>query len=132
MNVYVLDTHVLVWYLDDDPRLSRRVRRILELEVEDVILVIPTIVLAEIKHLFAKKRIGISFNRVNDALREDHRVRIHLFDFSCVEVLNTEFDLHDGMIVATAILFRDSLNKDTAVITKDEKIIKSGIIKTIW
>ncbi len=132
MNVYVLDTHVLVWYLDDDPRLSRRVRRILELEVEDVILVIPTIVLAEIKHLFAKKRIGISFNRVNDALREDHRVRIHPFDFSCVEVLNTEFDLHDGMIVATAILFRDSLNKDTAVITKDEKIIKSGIIKTIW
>lgn len=130
MNVYVLDTHVLVWYLDNDPRLSKKVRRILELS--DVIFVIPTIVLAEIKYLFAKKRIGISFNKVNESIREDPRVRIHPFDFSCVEVLNTGFDLHDGMIVASAILFRDSFDKNTAIITKDDKIRKSGIVKTIW
>jgi len=130
MNVYVLDTHALVWYLDNDERLSRRVRKILE--KEDVVLVIPTIVLAEIKYLFSKKRIGLSFTRVNDALRQDYRVRIHPFDFSCVEALNTEFDLHDGMIVATAMLFRDNFNKNTAIVTKDEKIRKSGIIKTIW
>jgi PIN domain nuclease of toxin-antitoxin system len=130
MNVYVLDTHVLVWYLDNDTKLPKRIQKILD--SEDAIFVIPTIVLAEIKYLFAKKRIGISFAKVIDALREDSRVRIHPFDFSCVELLNTEFDLHDGMIVATAILFRDNFNKNTFLITKDEKIRKSGLIKTIW
>ena len=111
-------------------QVAKRTREILN--SPNSILVISTIVLAEIKYLFSRKKIGISFNRVMDSLREDPRVRIFSFDLSCVEVMDTGLDLHDTMIVATAKIFRNNIDPKTFIITKDQAIIDSRIAKTIW
>jgi PIN domain nuclease of toxin-antitoxin system len=55
MKIYVVDTHALAWYLDDDPRLGSQAE--LVLDNDDVRLIIPAIVLAEIKYLAHKNRL---------------------------------------------------------------------------
>ncbi|MCL6642560.1 MAG: PIN domain-containing protein, partial [Candidatus Bipolaricaulota bacterium] len=54
--IYVLDTHTLVWFLEANRRLGKRAKSVLL--KADTEIVIPAIVLAESKFLFAKKRIG--------------------------------------------------------------------------
>ena len=46
---YLVDTHALVWFLDGDRRLSQDARALLRDESNP--LVVPTIVLAEVKYL---------------------------------------------------------------------------------
>ena len=130
MTTYVVDTHALVWYLAADRRLSAVARAILE--NEHAVLVIPTIVLAELRHLIAKKRVNTHFDAVLTELRRDRRVIIHTFDLTCVERLDPRLDLHDGAIVATAIARRDLLGEDVALITRDAEIRQSGLVRTVW
>lgn len=49
-----------------------------------------------------------------------------------VDKLPTTLGIHDAIIVATALVFRDILNESTAIITKDEAIAKSGLVATVW
>lgn len=130
MSTFVIDTHALVWYLDKDKKLSKNAEKVLD--SVNVTLVIPTIVLAEIKYLFNKRRISISFEDVVQAVESDRRCIIYPFDLSCVENLDERFDLHDGIIVATGIVFRDSMDPAAKIITRDTLIKKSGIIDTLW
>jgi len=52
MNHYVIDTHALVWFLEQSPKLGNNARNAF-LDT-DSILIIPTIVLAKIKFLLIK------------------------------------------------------------------------------
>lgn len=54
MRTFVVDTHALVWFLARDARLSERARTVLQDPA--VRLIIPAIVLAEIKYLGSKGR----------------------------------------------------------------------------
>jgi hypothetical protein len=50
-----------------------------------------------------------------------------------ISILPTELEIHDAIIVATGLFFKDrSFSEDVALITKDEEIISSKLIKTIW
>lgn len=40
--------------------------------------------------------------------------------------------MHDGIIVATGLMFRDSVNEDVRLITRDRRIRDSGLIQTVW
>ena len=42
------------------------------------------------------------------------------------EKIKPMLEMHDRLIVATAILY------DAEIITKDKQIIEAGVIKTIW
>ncbi|MDI6794368.1 MAG: PIN domain-containing protein [bacterium] len=130
MSTYIVDTHALVWYFDEDKRLSKRAERILD-ETE-VTLIIPTVVLAEVKYLFKKKRISISFDQVVEEVEEDTRCIVYPFDFACVEALDDRLNLHDGVIVATGVVYRDLVDSSTKIITRDKAIKESDIIETIW
>lgn len=130
MSTFVVDTHALVWYLDKDKKLSKNAE--IALDSANAILVIPTIVLAEVKHLFRKRRISISFEDVMHAIENDKRCIIYPFDLSCVEYLDERLDLHDGIIVATGVIFHDSVDQFTKIITRDIAIKQSGLINTLW
>ena len=45
---YVTDTHSLVWYFTDDARLSIKALKAFEQTTEEGIMIVPSIVLAEI------------------------------------------------------------------------------------
>ena len=130
MSAFVVDTHALIWYLENDPVLPYQVRKIME--SEGTVLIIPTVVLAEIKHLFSRKRVKVSFDAVMDSVAGDDRIIIHPFDLACVEEMDTELDLHDAMIVSTATALEGGVCHDISVITKDRKIRESGLVSVVW
>ena len=41
-------------------------------------------------------------------------------------------DIHDAVIVATALVYRDILHEPVAVITKNGEITRVGLINTVW
>jgi len=59
-------------------------------------------------------------------------VVVYPLDEQVVDKLPTALDIHDGIIVATALVYRDVLRHEVAVVTKDEMIAVSGLIEIIW
>lgn len=54
------------------------------------------------------------------------------FDETVLELMPAEMEMHDAIICATAIAWRDIMIEETAVITKDRNIRASGVIRTVW
>ena len=44
----------------------------------------------------------------------------------------TGLNIHDAIIVATALVYRDILQESVTVITKNGEITHSGLIETVW
>jgi PIN domain nuclease of toxin-antitoxin system len=127
---YVVDTHALVWFLEGNPRLSMAARNALSDPTAQV--VVPTIVLAEITFLYARHRITIDLPHVLAHMASAANCLVYPLDGAVVDHLPTTLNIHDAIIVATAIVFRDVLNESTAVATKDADITASGLINVLW
>jgi len=93
MKTYVADTHSLIWYLQDNPRLSHR-GRLLFSQADDgkASIVVPTIVLVEMTYLAEKKRIANALVKAAlNLLREtSENYRLALLDLAVVEVLEQD------------------------------------------
>jgi predicted nucleic acid-binding protein len=127
---YVVDTHTLVRFLEGNPRLSMAARNALIDRTAQV--VIPTIVLAEITFLYTRHRITIDLPHVLAHTASTANCLVYPLDGAVVERLPTTLNIHDAIIVATALVFRDVLSEDTAVVTKDADITASGLINVLW
>ncbi|MCD4766357.1 MAG: PIN domain-containing protein [Methanosarcinales archaeon] len=131
MTQYIVDTHGLVWFLEKSQKLGEKAREALLDEGSN--LIIPSIVLAEIKYLFGKNRFSTSLDHVFQTIKEDPRCIVQPLDMDVISMLPTELEIHDAIIVATALFLKDkSFSDDVALITRDEEIINSKLIKTIW
>jgi len=127
---YIVDTHAIVWFLEGDTRLSKAAYNALsDINAQ---LVVPTMVLVEITFLYAKHRITISLAEVLTYITSAENCVIYPLDETVVDHIPTSLDIHDAIIVATALIFRDVLEENTAVITKDGKIGTSGLVNVIW
>lgn len=128
--LYVADTHSIIWFLTNDDRLGKKAKEILERADEGkAIIIIPTIVLAELVFVSEKKDAAIEFKSVLDKIHESSNYIHYNLDMKVIsEIANLKQipEMHDRVITATA-----KLNKST-LITKDEDIIESGIIETLW
>jgi len=75
---FVLDTHTLVWFLEDAPQLPKAIRAILKDRHHK--LVIPSIILAELKFLAAKGKTAVSVAQVLAAMERDSRCVVYPLD----------------------------------------------------
>jgi PIN domain nuclease of toxin-antitoxin system len=126
---YVTDTHPLVWYFTVSPRLSKRALNVFEKTVEEGVIFIPTVVLAEIMYISKKGRIPISFSETVEKIVHSDNYEITPLDLDILNIadkIDYDMEMHDRIIVATAIFY------DVPVITKDEVIKKSGKCHVIW
>src|SRR5688572_28068790 len=123
--IYVPDTHALVWFLEDDPRLSPAAD--VALQDPTVNFVVPTIVLVEIQFLYAKQRTTIDLETVYRELLNTPNFAVHSLDEEIVALIPTDLNIHDSIIVATALYYRDIRQEPTALITKDGPITNSGL-----
>ena len=126
---YVTDTHSLVWYFTDDVRLGRKALKAFEQTTEEGIMIVPSIVLAEIMFIAKKGRITLTFEETLEKIEEYDNYSIAPLDEDILKEANrieADLEMHDRLIVATALFYK------TELITKDAGIQESGIIKTIW
>lgn len=127
---YVVDMHVLVWFLEGSSRLGMAARAALSNAASAV--VISTIVLAEITFLYARHRIAIDLSNVLDYIVSAANCVVYPLGGAVIERLPTTFNIHDAIIVATALMFQDVLNERPPAITKDADITAAGLADVLW
>jgi len=114
---YVTDTHSMVWYLLEDPRLSKKVLEIFEESANKSIIFIPTIVLAEMMFISEKGKVKISFKETLEEIENCEKFEIISLDLYIIRMaskLEYDLEMHNRLIVATALYF------DTPLLTSDE------------
>ena len=126
---YIIDTHILIWFLDRNKRLRSHHHRILTDKNNNFIL--SAIVLAEIKHLISLKRINIGFEEVIDYLSESENCIIYPVDEDVVERMPEGLNIHDALIVATGLVYKNILGQDVIMLTEDEEIIKTAVLPVV-
>jgi len=116
--------------LTENNSLSNKAQKIFE-EVESGqgVIVVPTIVLAELSYICEKKNIEDRFFAIIEKITESTNYMIYNLDLATIlECRNIKKipEMHDKIIVATAKILNAS------IITKDEEITNSGYAKVIW
>ena len=130
MDEYIVDTHALIWYFSDSPRLGDRARSVFTRgDSGETILYIPSIALAELYYANVKNGSPIDFDEMYRTLNESDQF---LFvDFVESDVLEFGADskvteMHDRMIVGVARRLKAPL------ITIDKNITQSGLVEIVW
>jgi PIN domain nuclease of toxin-antitoxin system len=127
---FVTDTHALLWWFIDSPKLSPKSAEILQgCENGENIIFIPSIVIAEAFSIFEKKRIFFDFKKLFKNIDESDNFVLIPLDYPILRKMIDVRDipeLHDKIIVSTALYLTLPL------ITKDKTIQKLPYIKTIW
>lgn len=130
MMYYVTDAHGLVWHLTEDKRLGKNALMIFDkADKGKEIVIVPTIALAEIIHICEKKKENLEIKSVIDKIKNSLNYMPYNLDMKVLErviALKNIPEMHDRIIIAISLLTNATL------ITKDEEIIKSKIVKTIW
>jgi predicted nucleic acid-binding protein len=126
---HLTDTHSIVWYFTDDPRLSRRALEVFEKTIKEGAIIIPTVVLAEIMYIAGKGKITLTFVETLQKIDSYENFIVPALDLEILKVaekIKLNLEMHDKLIAATTLYYNASL------ITRDPLITKSGACTTIW
>jgi len=124
----VVDTHAFAGYLTDSlPSRPDRIFR--DSESEECTIVIPSVAVAELIYVFEKTGTKSKIWDMFDRLDSSPSLNIYVLDEEVLKIVpDIELkELHDRIIVATCRLI-----KAKGLITKDEEITRSRIVRTIW
>ncbi|HAZ47961.1 MAG TPA: PIN domain nuclease [Cyanobacteria bacterium UBA11369] len=133
MPDYVTDTHALIWYLEDSPRLGTNASQIFTAcEQGELVIWVPTICLVEIIYLQERNRISLELKERFLAELQAGNSGLVLADLTAEVIEAVEQvprdvvpDMPDRIIVATAL----SLN--LPLITRDARI-RMADVNTVW
>jgi PIN domain nuclease of toxin-antitoxin system len=117
LPLYVTDSHSLIWYLLDSPKLSFNANKVFK-KIEDgkAQLLIPAIVVAEIIYIVQSGKVQADLDIL--LLRVQESI--------CLKEQTEIPEMHDRFIVCEALL-----NK-AKIITKDKVVKDSGVVEVVW
>ena len=127
MSTYVVDTHALVWYLADDPRLGAQAEAVLN--DPEVTLIIPAIALAEIKDLANKGRFAHTLEDVLTVIGTNTRCLVWPINLNVVRAAPLQLDIHDSLIVGVALVQPVPID---GLLTCDQAITEAGLVSVVW
>jgi len=127
---FVTDTHALLWWFVDSPKISPKTSEIFEkCEQGENIIFIPSIVIAEALSIFEKKRVSFDFKKLFKKINESENFVLIPLDYPILQKmveLKDITELHDKIIVSTARYL------NFPIITKDSVLQNLTYIKTVW
>lgn len=126
----VTDTHPWIWFLTANSRLSSKAKS--AFSDPSNIIIIPSIVMMEIKYLYQHKRITLSFEEVMQQVETCENIFLYPLDISIVTIAPTSLDIHDAIIVGTAIQLADDFGQTASLVTVDKAISASNLVPVIW
>lgn len=128
---YVTDTHSIVWYMTDDPKLSIEAKEIFKIVDSGLDYIhIPCIVFFELLYLVEKKKIVVEFNDFVNLTSSSKNYKVEPLCLPIIEKSRTIPrrripDPWDRLIAAT------SLHLGFPLITRDRSLQGMGF-NTIW
>ena len=125
--MYVLDTHAWIYYLLN--KLPKELDNIFaSVEKYNDVMFVPTIVLNECIHIIDSGKISMDYEELFSKFDAGYNFIVVPLDLEITKIVPRIklSELHDRIIVATA----KTLN--ATLITKDEEIVKSKLVKTVW
>ena len=126
----VLDTHTLLWHLQDDPRLSKRLQA--EFDSANNSFFIPLIAMAELIFLFRRIPGSPAPIELIGQIELKLYAEILPVTFETLLSLPEGLEMHDAMIVAATLRLEQLSGEATLLATTDRQIVGSGLVKTIW
>lgn len=130
LPIYISDSHSLIWYLIDSPKLSSVANRCFkEVEEGKAKLLIPAIVIAEIIYIVESSKVKANIDNLIDRIQEAENFELSplgLDQLLCLKEQTKIIEMHDRLIVCEALI------KRAIIITKDRKIKDSGLVKVLW
>jgi PIN domain nuclease of toxin-antitoxin system len=127
---FVTDTHALLWWFTDNPKISQKVSSIFEkCEKGETVIFVPSIVIAETLSIFDKKRVSFNFKRLFKNIIDSENFILVPLDYPILQkmiALKNIPELHDKIIVSTAKYLT------LPIVTKDKTLQNLPNIKTIW
>lgn len=127
---FVADTHALLWWFTESPKISLKASEIFEkCEEGENIIFIPSIVIAEALSIFDKRRISFNFKNLFKKINDSENFVLIALDYPIIEkmvALKEIPELHDKIIVSTAKYLK------VPIITKDKILQNLPKIETIW
>jgi len=130
---YVVDTHTLIWYIEDNPRLGPDARRVMS--DRDSTLFLPMIAFAEACWIVEHGRCNIP--SVVDLLADvdgDPRLVLIPLERETIDLsltLTVIGEMHDRLIVATTLQMI-TLGQAVALLTRDNSLRSSGLVPVVW
>lgn len=133
MSDAVADTHALIWYLADSPRLGKKASQVFEqCDRGEAIVFIPTISLVEIVYLKERNRISPELTQKLTTALSQGGSGLAIFDLTSavVDVLakigkDQVPEMPDRIIAATALYL------DLPLMSRDHRMPLSGV-QLIW
>lgn len=128
MATYVVDTHALIWFLTGSLRLGDGARAAM-LDTDSA-LVIPAIALAESLWIIDKRASSVTSQDLLTAISADRRISVYPLTGEIVEMAHgmaAISEMHDRQIAATALAYESA-----TLLTRDQDIIASGVVTTLW
>ncbi len=126
----VTDTHPWIWFLTASPRLSQEAKACLS--DPSNLIVVPSIVMLEIRYLYNRRRISVSFEEALQHIETAANVLLHPLDISVATRAPAELEIHDAIIVGTALYLSDELKEPVPLVTLDKTISNSQLVPVIW
>jgi hypothetical protein len=86
----------------------------------------------EIRYLYNRRRISISFEEALQRVETAANVLLHPLDIFVVTLAPNELEIHDAIIVGTALYLSDELKEPVPLVTRDKTISDSRLVPVIW
>lgn len=125
--IYVLDTHILIWYFIGSKRLKGGLKeKIDEVRRRGGRLLVPTIVLAEALAIAERDKVEFDFQRMYQLIRDETEFEIVSFTSEILEeAMHIKIpEIHDRIIVATAKFYKAGILTRDRIILESEEFVK--------
>ena len=130
LTLYVTDSHSLIWYLLDSPKLSFNANEAFKtVEQGKAKLLIPAIVIAEIVFIVQSGKVQTDLDSLLLKIQESDNFQIlplGLDELICLKEQTEIPEMHDRFIVCEAVVHK------AKIITKDKEIKDSGVAEVVW
>jgi len=128
MDAYVADTMAVILWMERR-RLPPKVKGIFhKVEIREVKLYIPAMVLLEVGYLSEKSRIEITLQDAITYLNKQN-VLIHPID---IDIIRNTFEINDIPELHDRVIAASGKALGYPIITNDPKIISSKFVSTFW